>query len=235
MMPLRRGLAVPRPARHVIILASACMSSLRCCSQTLIIVLPQKLFHDARCTHHDSSGSAKINATASTGTKAPADVHEGAQSSVYIGLRVTVGLSTRQPEHEHWSDTSLCPLAGFGDSIELVQSIPDQDGDLKLLRQLRDASALSGSTSRVMLMSIDLAAVLLEKCGCKEAADQLRNADLTKFLAGERLCPTALCVLTAACSGPFNDSSAPCCGLCLPTCAVNSVCDSSINRCHRQA
>ncbi len=43
------------------------------------------------------------------------------------------------------------------------------------------------ASTHAVLVPIDLAAVLLEEQGRSEAAEQLRDPELTAFLAGERL------------------------------------------------
>ena len=55
-----------------------------------------------------------------------------------------------------------------------------------LLRQLKDIAVVDHNVTRATLVPIDTAAVLLDRRGCKQVADQLRNADLQAFLAGER-------------------------------------------------
>ena len=61
-----------------------------------------------------------------------------------------------------------------------------QDLGARLLRQLKGVGVIPSGTRNVKLASIELVAAMVEVRGRKDVADQLRNAELHRFLAGER-------------------------------------------------
>lgn len=92
-----------------------------------------------------------------------------------------------------------CRCADMAGLLELLQSpahrskspsgraIHQQESTTRLLHQLRDVGALKPTAGHALLATLDLAAVLLDGQGRSEAAEQLRDPELTAFLAGERL------------------------------------------------
>jgi len=80
------------------------------------------------------------------------------------------------PEHGYDSDNA-------GDAEALVGGT---DLGRRLLRQLKDSGAVHRSAYNLVLVSIELAAFLLETRGRNEAAAQLRDASLKGSLAGSR-------------------------------------------------
>ncbi len=79
----------------------------------------------------------------------------------------------------------MCPAAEHAQLVDVVRRKPGSAQEV-LRHQLEDAGMLCRSVSNVTLVSIGLAAVLLEKRGSAEAAEQLRDAELTGYLSGER-------------------------------------------------